>query len=288
MIAKRELDIKATEMSAATSPVSILILATSVSIYLLNVALYHHGAYGYAWAIVIGAICSYFLFAMMHDAVHGALLPRNNKLNKFIGVMLGITQNTHFESFKKHHNQHHMYTNSSRDPDLMYREQGRYSHIFIFPLLSISQKIITPLPKFIKTKIFKMAKGKPKTFLYLANKDKSQVNFNRVTFSIGVSSIVLFGVDSIIPMLYLCSFVAIFIYNFMANWLPHETVFDREDESANKYKTAKIYSFPLSGLLMWGVDKHIIHHLYPQIQTARLNKFYSHAKLFIDKELSRQ
>jgi fatty acid desaturase len=284
MITERELDIKASEISVKTSPASILILTVSVSFYLLNIAAYHYKTYGYLSAITVGAVCSYFMFAMMHDSLHGALLPKDKKLNNFIGVILGITQNTHFESFKKRHNQHHLYANSNRDPDLIFAQQGKYSHIFIVPFFIACLKLILALPKFIKTKIFKLIKGKPGAFLYLGNKDKAQVNLYRFTFIFSVTSMLLFGIDSIIPMLYSCSFLSIFIYNFMANWLPHETLFDRKEESVNKYKTAKSYSFPLSGLLMWGVDKHIIHHLYPQIQTANLRKFYLYAKPLIDKE----
>jgi fatty acid desaturase len=288
MITERDAAARADEISRHASLLALLICFFSFLIYVLNFVAYYAGFYGYIPSVVIGAICSFYLFAIMHDASHGSLVPKSKFINDIVGVVVAFVLNTHFDSFRKTHKKHHIYANSNNDPDLIYRKQGKYVYIFTVPVLLVLLKIFSTLPKFIKNKLFRKVKGKTKIFIYFYNKDKSQVNLYRFTLSLAIISTVLYGFNSVITLAYVISMAGMFLIYFQVNWLPHSTIFDRREESTNRYKTAKIHSFPFSNILMWGTEKHLVHHLYPQVQVTRLKAMYRYSKELIGKELEDQ
>lgn len=273
MITELEAKEHAKRISSKLSVLSIVISVVSISAYAINIFAYKTGFYGLPVALILSPLISLWIFGVVHEAMHFSFFPANKKINDFVGKIFTLLLNMDFESLRNVHNQHHSYANSKKDPDLMYDEQGKYIYLLSVPTLHLMLRIFVVFPKYIRNKITKKLKNKIKIFVYLYQKDKKQCRLYRFNFLITLISVLIFGFDSILFFCYISAILSIYVIYPVTIWIPHLSNFDREIESVDKYKTSRMFNLAFKSILLFPAGDHQVHHLFPQVQVTRLNKF---------------
>ena len=282
MITESEAAEYAKQISSNQS-VSILIYSfASICLYILNIVAHQNNEYGLLIALPISAIVSYYIFSTFHEAVHNAVFPSNKKINDLIGKVFAFVLNMDFASFKKIHQQHHIYANSKRDPDSIFGEQGKHSYVVTMPTFLVLLRIFVVLPRKIRMKLIKNLSGRTKVFIYLYQKDISQCRVYITNFYLTLISLAIFGFDSVLLFCYMSSMLAMFIIYPMVTWLPHLSIFDREEHAVDKYKTTKVQGSRLSPFTLFPIPHHLTHHLYPSVPVSRLKKMSKFIQPILD------
>jgi fatty acid desaturase len=282
MITETEAAEYAKQISSNQS-VSILIYSfASICLYVLNIVAHQNNAYGLLIALPISAIVSYYIFSTFHEAVHNAVVPSNRKINDLIGRVFAFILNMDFPSFKKIHQQHHIHANSKRDPDSIFGEQGRRSYVLAMPTFLVLLRIFVVLPRKMRIKLIKNLSSRTKVFIYLYQKDSSQCRVYIINFYLALISLAVFGFDSVFIFCYISSMLAMFIIYPMVTWLPHLSIFEREEHGINKYKTTKIQGGRLSLFTLFPIPHHLTHHLYPSVPVSRLKKMSKFIQPILD------
>ena len=282
MITESEAAEYAKQISSNQS-VSILIYSfASICLYILNIIVHQNNAYGLLVALPISAIVSYYIFSTVHEAVHNAVVPSNKKINDLIGKVFAFVLNMDFASFRKTHQQHHIHANSKRDPDSIFGEQGKRSYVVTMPTFLVLLRIFVVLPRKIRMKLIKNLSSRTKVFIYLYQKDIGQCRVYVTNFYLTLISLAVFGFDSVFFFCYMSSMLAMFIIYPMVTWLPHLSIFDREEHAVDKYKTTKIQGNRLSPFTLFPIPHHLTHHLYPSIPVSRLKKMSKFIQPILD------
>lgn len=220
------------------------------------------------------AIC-YYLFIIMHEAIHGNINGKIKKfkfLNKLVGHSTSLFLGLPLYGYGKLHIAHHKYANSKLDPDNSC-SKGPVS-IIEFPTKRLYEKVIVCFPGGMK--LLKKTLGKRElVFAYLMHKDKAQVNFYRATF-IAFLSTSLFGkLTEFVFIWLLPTFIFPYLVFIFLSWFPHVSYSHsagKTTELENPNFTArnnKLFpNFIFTGLH----HKHLTHHLHPNVPFYKLNK----------------
>jgi fatty acid desaturase len=226
-------------------------------------------------ATLINTVICYYLFVVMHEAIHGNVnggIKKFKFLNKLVGHSSSVFLGLPFLGYGKLHIAHHRYANSKLDPDSSCSD-GAIS-IIEFPTKRLYEKVVVCFPGGIK--LLKKTLGRREAiFAYLMYKDKAQVNFYRATFVLFLSSY-MFGKLMEFTFIWLFpTFIFPYLVFVFLSWFPHISysyVSGKTTEAENQNFTAKNNKF-VFGFIFTGLHhKHLNHHLKPSVPFYKLNK----------------
>lgn len=191
------------------------------------------------WLIPLAVLWMTFLytglFIMVHDSMHGSILPRNRWLNNMIGtVSIFFYAMFSYRKLKKKHFEHHRNPGTDKDPDFHPSGKGN----FFFWYFRFMKNYLSPL------QLLGMA-----------------VVFNILLFVVGLSwkNLILFWVTpSLLSTLQLFYF---------GTYLPH-----REKGGFDNKYNARSSNFPflISLITCFHFGYHLEHHKFPYVPWWRL------------------
>lgn len=226
-------------------------------------------------ATLINTVICYYLFVVMHEAIHGNVNGRIKKfkfLNKIIGHSSSVFLGLPFSGYGKLHIAHHRYANSKLDPDNSCSE-GAIS-IIEFPTKRLYEKVVVCFPGGIK--LLKKTLGKREMiFAYLMHKDKAQVNFYRATFIVFLSSYMFGKLVEFTFIWFLPTFIFPYLVFIFLSWFPHISYLraaGKKTEAENPNFTAKNSNFVFRFIFTGLHHKHLNHHIDPSVPFYKLNK----------------
>jgi fatty acid desaturase len=253
-----------------------------LSFWAFLIALYFGGFYFTAaklipigTATVMNTIILFYLFVIFHEAIHKNINGSKKNLNfvnSLVGNLTSVLLNIPFSGYSKLHLAHHTHTNSKHDPDL--EPSGNAFSLLKSPTSQIFRNIILCFPGGLKVCKWVIRKDKL-VFFYLHKKNKSIVNFYRMTFS-AFCLISFVGFFKYAFFLWILpSVLATYCVFAIFSWVPHISFLEKNGkytESENPYKTAKNNKFFISAIFTGLCRHHLEHHLYPNVQFNRLKK----------------
>lgn len=210
---------------------------------------------------IISTLCSYAMFTVMHDAVHGAI-STNKKLNNTIGAIaslwFGPTNNWH--GFKYNHLTHHTHTNvKGIDPDMWASEHG-FGGKLLMPLRWMTidlNYLYYYIPYLFRQDIY--------TILVDVSFTVSMVLFVITMYNFGFFWVLM--QYWIVP-----SRIAILILSYAFDYLPHsphETTKHEDKFRTTAYISTPWYARWLLSTMIFFQNYHVIHHLYPMVPCYR-------------------
>jgi beta-carotene hydroxylase len=207
-------------------------------------------------SLIISSACSYAMFTVAHDAIHGAV-AKNRNVNNVIGFMsqLWLGPSASWHAIKHNHLTHHAHTNDSvLDPDYWCSMDGPGGY-YLTPIRWLTVDVsylLTYVPEFIFREsicdrlTFILYEIVMVSLLYMAY----QAGFTWALFQFWI-----------IP-----SRIAITLLAFAFDFLPHYPHDITKKE--NKYQTTTYISTnwvlrPFLSLIIFYQNYHIAHHLVP-------------------------
>ena len=228
-----------------------------------------------AAGVILNTVLCYYIFVIMHEAIHKNISGANNRLsfvNTVIGNCSGVIINIPFAGYSRNHIAHHRHANSKSDPDNEYG--NKYKTLISSPASQIFRNISLCFPGGFNL-CKKMIKGNKLIFFYLHKKDKTIMRFFRITFSCFLFLSILGFFKFLFFLWFVPSVLVVSLSFFVLTWIPHVSYSAEEgktQEIVNPYQTAKT-SKNLVPFIFTRLHKyHLLHHLYPNVQFNRLNK----------------
>ena len=233
------------------------------------IVLWTRGLMPIAAGFVINSFVTYAWYTVHHDATHKAISGRNPRwrgIEATCGLVAGVALQLEFSSYARNHLRHHAHTNTSADPDLMVKGpmwqlpiKWAVGNIFMFVGAmpggqKLTERIVAKLGVPIPAAETERDKSDRARLLWLV-RIELVVLLATIPFGWFWPAFLLWWLPSRVGVLYL---------SILFQWLPHFP-FDRTD----RFGATRINRFPGSTWVLLQQDRHLIHHLYPQIPWYR-------------------
>lgn len=210
---------------------------------------------------LLSTACSYAMFTVMHDAVHGAI-SSNKRLNNAIGAIsamwMGPTNNWH--GFKLNHLTHHAHTNvKGVDPDMWASNHG-FGGKKLLPL-----RWLTVDFAYLYKYIINLPNQKLSATIIDICYEISMISFLILMYNLGFTGLLM--QYWIIP-----SRIAIMVLAYAFDYLPHsphETTRHEDKFRTTAYISTPWYTRWLLSTVIFFQNYHVIHHLYPMVPYYR-------------------
>jgi beta-carotene hydroxylase len=245
------------------------------------VVLWRRGAIPLGVGFAVNSLVAYAFYTVHHDATHKSISGRRAKwrwLDVVCGNIAGMVMILDFSGYAANHLRHHAHTNTAADPDILVK--GPMSALPLKWFLSNVFAILGCLPRgsVLVVALMKLLRLPVPD----ATSTRDQGDTKRVLRLVRLSLIALvvsvpFGVFWPVFLLWwLPSRVGILLLVVLFQWLPHFP-FDRTD----RFGATRINRFPGSTFVLLQQDRHLIHHLYPQIPWFRYGAAHRRLKEFL-------
>ncbi len=233
----------------------------SISYFLFN----SNSIFLYLPAYLLLATLFFRSFAIMHDAVHFAVL-KNRKINDFIGYFYSTISFLPFYVWRDVHLQHHKWSgNVDKDPSMQIVKEFDKTKVTKNKIMSLIWKSWFPILGIMQYLVFwsniiqKTPTGK-------------KINYNAVFQMFVMLSVILifsiyFGTLNFLISLFLY-FVLIEIINFPHHLgLDYKYLSDKSVQYNNQHTTARSCHYPkwLSSFILNNFNYHIEHHMFPTL-----------------------
>lgn len=218
--------------------------------------------------MIISSACSYAMFTVAHDAIHGAV-TKNRRVNNLIGFMsqlwLGPTASWH--GIKYNHLTHHAHTNDSKlDPDYWCSMEGPGGY-YLTPLRWFTVDVsylITYLPTFFTHPFMHQL-----TFV-----GYELAMICTVYYLIKMGCLMALLQYWIIPARIAIALLA-FAFDFLPHY-PHDVTRKKDRHRTTSYVATGWIFRPFLSLIIFYQNYHIAHHLVPIVP------FYEYKKVWND------
>jgi len=222
------------------------------------------------WAgFVVNSLVSYAWYTVHHDATHKAISGRNPRwrwVEVALGNLAGFALQLEFAGYARNHLRHHAHTNTAADPDLAVK--GPMWQLPIKWAVAVVFTVVGSLPggeRIVARVVAKLDVPLPAAESERDKADRARLRrFTQVGLVILVATIPLGWFWPAFLLWWLPSRVGILFLMVLFQWMPHFP-FDRTD----RFGATRINRFPGSTWLLLQQDRHLIHHLYPQIPWYR-------------------
>ncbi len=243
------------------------------------------------WAVWMGHWAAYVVAALfiasrqqvlgvlMHDAVH-YLLYKNRTVNDvvtdlFISFPLGMST----DLYRATHFRHHLYANSTEDPDLSYQRED--PDWFEWPksrwgCFWVIVRSFLGLNAYKAMKPYRMWSPAINLFIPLHGKPKFPLR-SRILFVLSTISIyaILFGTGIVIPAIFLWMIPGITLMNFINRLRASaEHLGTRSDHELNSTRTVIPSWIERFWIAPLGVNYHLEHHLFPSVPGPNLKRLH--------------
>lgn len=225
------------------------------------------------WVAAILAIgCQqYALQIILHDGLHGRLMPTKRATDLFCRVVLCYPLFSVLPAFRKKHLDHHQFLGTERDPDRYYHATlGKHTRfLFVLYLTAISSVLATVL----------RAKTKAEQEQSSANKRFNVVDTTLLVLVQAIICAVLsyLGPWYSYPLLWVASFsFGVFILQNIRSFAEHAQ--PEADEEADGHRDITYRSSRLERIFISpsNMNYHAEHHMYPGVSYYHLPALRSH------------
>ena len=228
------------------------------------------------WAgFIINSLVSYAWYTVHHEATHKNISgrqPRWRWLEAGCGNLAGFALQLEFAGYARNHLRHHAHTNSPSDPDLAVK--GPMWQLPIKWLVATVFGVVGALPggqRIVARMVTKLGVPLPAAESERDKADRARLRrFAQLGLVVLVITIPFGWFWPAFLLWWLPSRVGIFFLMVLFQWLPHFP-FDRTD----RFGATRITRFYGSTWLLLQQDRHLIHHLYPQIPWYRYRKTFN-------------
>ena len=221
---------------------------------------------------VVNSVADYAWYTVHHDATHKAISGRNPRcrwLDIGCGTVAGVAMQLEFSSYARNHLRHHAHTNTAADPDLAVKgplwqlpiKWAVATILFTLGALPGGQRLLAAV-------IAKLDVPFPDSERDRADRARMR-RLTQVGFVALVATIPFGAFWPALLLWWLPTRVGVFYLMVLFQWLPHFP-FDRTDRFGN----TRVTRFPGSTWLLLQQDRHLIHHLYPQIPWYRYRRAF--------------
>ena len=248
---------------------TVLLAAALLGIEIAVVALWSRGTLPLAVGFVVNSLVAYAWYTVHHDATHKAISGRDPKLRGIevaCGTVAGVALQLEFRSYSGNHLRHHAHTNTDADPDLFVK--GPLAQVPVKWAVLSTLATVGALPwgdRLVRRILGRLGIPFP---MASSDRDRAERNRGRRLGQLGlVALVVAVPLGWFVPVFFLWwlpSRMGILLLMVLFQWLPHFP-FDRTD----RWGATRINRFPGSTWLLLQQDRHLIHHLYPQIPWYR-------------------
>lgn len=264
---------------------TVVLAAVLVTIDLGVIALWATGAIPLALGFAVNSLAAYAWYTVHHDATHKAISGRDPRLRRIevaCGTVAGFFLGLEFRSYSANHLRHHAHTNTGSDPDLFVK--GPLVQIPVKWAVLSTLATVGALPwgdRLVRRILAKLGIPFP---MASSDRDKADRDRGRRLGQLGLvilaASIPLGWFVPAFFLWWLPGRMGIGLLMLLFQWLPHFP-FDRTD----RFGATRINRFPGSTWLLLQQDRHLIHHLYPQIPWYRYRAVHRElAGLLADRE----
>ena len=217
--------------------------------------------------MILSTICCYAQFTVAHDAIHGAISSKYQRLNTIIGsiAQLWLGPTSSWQAIKYNHLTHHAHTNHPEfDPDYWCSLNGPGGY-YLTPLRWFTVDVsylLTFIPKFLND-------STTDKLMYLGY-EALMIAFLYISIQYGFFLTLL--QFWIIPARLATAFLA-FAFDFLPHY-PHDVL--RKD---NKWKTTTYLSAgtlvrPFLSISIFYQNYHVAHHLVPFVPFYRYKEVF--------------
>lgn len=218
----------------------------------------------YWLTVPVASIIVFCLYMPMHEATHDNIRGDVKQLawvNEMVGWVCSIPLLLDYPSHRIMHMAHHAHTNDSeKDPD--FEVAGPLSKALVVSLLQTPILMLVGIAAWVPAARRSLATGFAKgTGENKANKVIVDLRrFNTGVLVIMICMILLGAGFEVLMVWLLPAIIGLGIVSMIFAWLPHHP-----HNGHGRYTNTRVTLFPGSGLLSRGHDRHIIHHMLPNV-----------------------
>jgi fatty acid desaturase len=266
-----------------TIVLAMVLLAVQVGV----IALWARGTVPLAVGFVVNALVAYAWYTVHHEATHKAISGRNPRLQRAevaCGTMAGFFLGLEFRSYSGNHLRHHAHTNTESDPDLFVK--GPLAQVPVKWAVLSTLANVGALPwgdRLVRSILARAGIPSP---MGSSDRDRSDRNrgrrFGQLRLLIVLASIPLGWFVPVFFLWWLPGWFGILLLMVLFQWLPHFP-FDRTD----RFGATRINRFPGSMWVLLQQDRHLIHHLYPQVPWFRYRAVHRELAVLLDEREAR-
>ncbi len=212
------------------------------------------------WAgMLINGVTAYYLFSVVHDAIHGAV-SSNARINDWVGriALLSFLPQVTLELFRWGHIRHHRLASGALDPD-------RWMHVG--PWWQLPLRWVTVDFYYL---YYVLKHGDTKAHRYLR---QSMVTVAGTVLA--ASTIIAAGYGwELLFLWFIPARITKLLVGFSFFWLPHVPHDVSQEENYTRATTVRLGNeWLMSPLLQWQ-NFHLMHHMFPSAP------FYNNARLW--------
>jgi beta-carotene hydroxylase len=234
--------------SALLGNPTVWLFVVAAATLTLTTVFHLRGALGVVPTVALNALAIYFMFTVMHDAMHRTA-HRSSFANAMLGRFSAFTLTVTLPLFRAVHYEHHSHTNEpDRDPDLGVSRRPRA----LVPLWCLGM-IVEYRVHFYRRKLWRTKRDLAETLLMETFLVAAFV-VSIATGTFGVLATLWFG-----PAL-----IAILFLALTFDFLPHYPYDSRE-----RFLDTRIYPGRVLNVVLLGQNYHLIHHLWTTIPWYR-------------------
>lgn len=212
------------------------------------------------------ALVSYAHYTLVHESIHGNLVPgypRLRWLNEVVGWIGALGMGAPWPILKRTHVKHHSHTNTELDPDIFVK--GSLPQLLVkWTKLWTAALIPLPLFKYLDRNRFERISG-----LLLGTEVWQAAAVTCFTLALLVAAAFTGHLTEWFFLWLLPIRLATLILNVFFQWLPHHP-FDRTE----RYLNTRISLWAGGTIFTLQQNLHLMHHLWPSVPFYNYHRLY--------------
>ena len=214
------------------------------------------------------ALLSYAHYTLVHESIHGNLVPGLPKLrwvNSAVGWIGALGLGYNWPVLMRTHALHHAHTNTDDDPDIVVK--GTFAALVMkwVKLYVVGATLPLYLAKFLAPAEYRRVAGALRGTEVGQASAVAVLALVLLAVSLGLGR----GLDWLL-LFFIPTRIAALILNIFFQWLPHHP-FDR----SQRYLNTRISLWPAGTFLTLQQNLHLMHHLWPSVP------FYNYGRLYV-------
>lgn len=220
------------------------------------------------WACaLILAFTSYAHYTLVHESIHGNLVPGHPNLrwlNSVVGWIGALGLSYNWPMMMRTHKLHHVHTNTDDDPDI----QAKGSFGQLFPTWFKKQVVLSLVPIVLFRYLAPDQYGRAAVRMIGTEALQASAVAALILALLGLS--IAYGlVSEWLCLLFIPTRLAALLLLIFFQWLPHHP-----HERSERYLNTRISLWPCGTVLTLQQNLHLMHHLWPRVP------FYNYARLY--------
>ena len=248
--------------------------AWGLGLWIGMIVLAMRGVVPYWVACLVNGWVAYLMYMPLHEATHCNITGRHGEfrwLNDLVGSISAVPMWFSYRAHAPSHMKHHAFTNDpARDPDHLVA--GPFTGLFAINLRFAALQFILPVFGALRIESGPIVEWLRKG---LGEVLPDEYELRKRFRFLSACLVVFVGLGlagyfkEAVLLWWLPSRIGFFIVTALFAWLPHFPHRER-----GRYRDTRVTRFPLSTAICRGHDRHILHHMFPQVPHYRLPKMF--------------